>query len=268
MNMANVIKRRKTSNYTQINNLPIQNDIENLAAVGLLTYIMSLPEDWLLYKTQLYNKFTRRTVEGAWKILIEKKYAIGFKCYLQGGAKGIIYFYNVSDIPFTQEDYDNFIIDINAALKENGKSIVKPEPIKDSTFEIPQEIFTVQNVQDKNNSIERTPTKEIKKKETSTNKHSLTVVNNKPSKTTDKTITDICNEFYSEFSPGRWNKKQWNTLIKKFVNEFIANKKHLTVQPDMIKGYIYKVLVNMSEHHDYKHDQINENQLKTMQFNA
>lgn len=69
---SSIIKRRKTANYTQINNEPIQNDLKNLGAIGLLSYIISLPSDWTLYKTQLYKTFTRRTVESAWKILIEK----------------------------------------------------------------------------------------------------------------------------------------------------------------------------------------------------
>ncbi|AIF43433.1 hypothetical protein [Virgibacillus sp. SK37] len=253
MNLSNVIKRRKTANYTQINNLPIQEDIENLAAIGLLTYIMSLPEDWTLYKTQLYNKFTRRTVEGAWKILLEKRYAIGFKCYLQGGSKGIVYFYNVSDIPFTQDDFDSFIEDINKALLEENKSIVKPEMIKDSPFTIPKKFSNVQNVQHKNNSTKSTTTKEVKTKETDTNKHLLSnIVNNGQA---EEFLLNTCNEFYAEFAKGRWSKKQWSSLIKKFVGELIASKRYKSIHPDKIKPYIHRALANMADHHDYKHSQ-------------
>mgnify|MGYP001058072996 CR=1 FL=1 len=101
-----IIKRRKTTNYLQVHNHPVQKDLEDLAAIGLLTYIMSLPEDWTIHKTQLQAQFTRRKTDGAWKILAQKGYAIGFSCYIKGRVK---FFYTVSDIAFTQEEYLEFV---------------------------------------------------------------------------------------------------------------------------------------------------------------
>jgi hypothetical protein len=264
--MNNIIKRRKTANYTQINNLPIQQDLKDLSAIGLLTYIMSLPEDWVLYKTQLYNTFTRRTVEGAWKILVQKNYAIGFTCYISG-KKGKLYFYNVSDIPFTQNDFDTFVKEVIEELTGEGKTVTNPEPIKDSPFTIPEKIFTVQNVQYKLYSTNCTSTKEIETKETKTNKQDilLSIDNyqeNEETKTLSddkeefrKKFTEICNDFYAVFSAGRWTKKQWNTLIKKFVSETIDSGRYKKIPVHKMKGYAFKALERIADHSDYKNSE-------------
>lgn len=71
--MNNVIKRRHTIQYAQIHNNPLQNDLVDLRAIGLLSHLMSLPSDWIIYKTQLYKKFSRKNIDAAWKELANKK---------------------------------------------------------------------------------------------------------------------------------------------------------------------------------------------------
>lgn len=286
--LNNVVKRRKTANYLQINNFPIQEDLGDLQAIGLLTYIMSLPEDWELHKTYLQSVFTRRTVESAWKILSLKRYAIGFSCYLEGN-KGKQYFYNVSDMAFTQEDYNSFVFDVISLISEDGKTVSNIEAMKDSTLVIPTEIFNVQNVQYKLNSIKRTDTKELITKTYKTKTHSLSIANyQEPEKsgeeisaTTEEPVTELstiklpeslpeevfteaCNEFYSTFAIGRWNKKAWNTLVTSFVSETITNERHKTIPPDKVSGYVYKTLENMAKHHDYKHSEEFQDYKETM----
>ncbi|EXJ17373.1 hypothetical protein Y693_28490 (plasmid) [Bacillus anthracis str. 95014] len=82
--MNNVIKRRHTIQYAQIHNNPLQNDLVDLRAIGLLSHLMSLPSDWIIYKTQLYKKFSRKNIDAAWKELANKNYIIGFNCYVNG----------------------------------------------------------------------------------------------------------------------------------------------------------------------------------------
>jgi hypothetical protein len=143
-----IIKRRKTVDYLQLHNYPVQKDLEDLAAIGLLTYIMSLPQDWELHKTQLQKKFSRRKVDGAWKILVEKKYAIGFICYAD---RKKTYHYNVSDIPFTEEEYFQFANDTLEELLKEHESVSSIKEIPDSPYkiyqvqdEIPEGITTAQ----------------------------------------------------------------------------------------------------------------------------
>jgi hypothetical protein len=281
--MNNVIKRRKTANYTQINNFPVQQDLQDLSAIGLLTYIMSLPEDWTLYKTQLQNHFTRRKVDSAWKILVEKNYAIGFSCYVSGHKK---YFYMVSDIAFTEQDFNDFVAETINELKVEVESILHPQAIKDSNFKTVEEkekeqekpdskaIPTdVQNVQYTGYSTCSTSTKEIQTKEKNTNKDLLTIVNlqensissEKNNSVDEKSnviitdeqhfreqFTDICNSFYTVFAAGRWSKKQWNTLINKFVTEIIENKRYKNIPEGNMRNYASVAIEKMAKHVDLR----------------
>lgn len=259
--MSNIIKRRKTSNYTQINNHPLQSDIGNLSAIGLLAYIMSLPEDWVLHKTHLQKTFTRRTVDSAWKILVEKKYAIGFYCHVNGKKN---YFYMVSDIAFSNYEFDSFVKGNIAALLENGDSVFNVMPILDSPYDISKEISVVHNVQHTTNCSNSAYTKELKTKEILTKKHSLSIANyqdpeklnkinpKENNRTIEERLTNLCNEFYTTFSIGRWDKKTWNKLIDIFVVETIENGRYKDIPSHKMKGYIYKAIENMAKHHDYK----------------
>lgn len=259
--MSNIIKRRKTSNYTQINNYPMQNDLGNLSAIGLLAYIMSLPEDWILHKTHLQKTFTRRTVDSAWKILVEKKYAIGFYCHVNGKKN---YFYMVSDIAFTETDFELFVKDNIELLLDSEDTVFNVVPIMDSPYEIPVEISIVHNVQHTTNSSKCSTTKELKTKETITNKHSLSIDNYQepqtesvsnyetPEKSIEDHLTSICNEFYTTFSIGRWDKKTWSKLMDRFVIETIESERYKDIPSHKIRGYVYKAIENMAKHHDYK----------------
>jgi hypothetical protein len=281
--MNNVIKRRKTANYTQINNFPVQQDLQDLSAIGLLTYIMSLPEDWILHKTQLQNQFTRRKVDGAWRILVEKNYAIGFSCYVSGHKN---YFYMVSDIAFTEQDFNDFVAEMINELEAKGKSGLHPEAIKDSNFKtieekekeqenpdskaISTDVRFVQHIEYSTNS---TSTKKIKTKEKNTNKDLLTIVNlqensissEKNNSVDEKSnviitdeqhfreqFTDICNSFYTVFAAGRWSKKQWNTLINKFIDETIENKRYRNIPISKMNRYASNAIELMANRADYK----------------
>ena len=253
--MTNIIKRRKTAHYTQINNFPVQEDLRDLAAVGLLTYIMSLPADWTLYKTHLQKAFTRRKVDSAWKVLVEKKYAIGFYAHVNGHKN---WFYLVSDIAFTQKDYDEFVVEsIEEVLEEKEATIYNVTPILDSPFEIPnvQNVHQgnkepktpdVQNVQFREYSSDSTSTKEIHTKETRTNTQPFTIVNE------GADLVNLANELYPEFAPGRWSKESWNVLIAQFAAETLEMNRHENMSFDKLRGYIYKSIENMARHHDFK----------------
>lgn len=183
--MNNIIKRRKTSKYAQIHNAPLQGGLEDLRAVGLLAHIMSLPEDWTIYKTQLHATYSRRNVDAAWKELTEKNYVIGFYCHVSGKKN---YFYSVSDIPFTQDEFEDFALEHINELQKQNKTVMNFNLIPHSTFEITEKISVAQNVQQKDlteisvvrnvqfktNSSKRAYTKEVKNKEKETKKRITT----------------------------------------------------------------------------------------------
>lgn len=142
-----IIKRKKTANYLQLHNYPVQEDLTDLSAIGLLTYMMSLPEDWVLHKTQLQKHFSRRKTDSAFKILLEKRYAVGFIAYVDGKKT---FHYSVSDIPFDEDDFLSFVDETLKELLNNSNSVYSLSAIMDNYFEIPDaEHFSsnVQNVQ-------------------------------------------------------------------------------------------------------------------------
>lgn len=126
-----IIKRKKQDKFFLMSNHATQKDLTSLQSIGLLAYIISLPEDWILYKTQLQSKFTRRTVDSAWKELVEKNYIAGFVCYLGKEKK---YFYLASDEALTQSEYDDFITDTLEELKSEDQAISNIKPIPNCDF--------------------------------------------------------------------------------------------------------------------------------------
>lgn len=255
---------RKAKGFTQIYNTPIQNDLNDLAAIGLLTYIISLPDDWKLYKTKLHQQFSRRTVESAWTKLLEKNYALDISFYVQG-KKGKVNFYRVSDKAYTQDDFTYFLRNAIETYNTEGFNVNLSTVETKNSFDLPKEIYDVQNVHHKKYSTKCTSTnKEITNKEI-TNKHSLTIVNKKETKqdvkitsTEDikKEFISLCNKFYTEFAPGRWSKEQWNSLIQKYVSEIIQNERYFNIPINKREAYVYQSIKNMAEkHHDYKKSQ-------------
>ncbi|MFE4030123.1 hypothetical protein ACFX4N_28695 [Priestia sp. YIM B13551] len=68
-------------------------------------------------------------------------------------------------------------------------------------------------------------------------------------------LRDACNEFYSEFTIGRWSKKQWNILIGKFVNDTIESGRYLKVPQENIRGFAFKCIEKICNNSDYKHSE-------------
>ncbi len=129
-----IIKRKKQDKFFIMDNAAVQTHLANLNSIGLLAYITSLPADWQIYKTQLYNKFSRKTVDSAWKELIEKKYVAGFSCYIDRKKQ---YFYIAADTELNQKEYDEFVESTFYEEYEKDKFVPKNlQIIKDNQFVI------------------------------------------------------------------------------------------------------------------------------------
>lgn len=152
-----IIKRKKQDKFFIMSNHATQKDLTSLNSIGLLAYIISLPEDWILYKTFLQNKFTRRTVDSAWKELVQKDYIAGFICYVGKEKK---YFYIASDEKLNQYEFNIFVEETLEELKEDGLKISNIKPIPECNFTTDQFVqytkdstpCTVQNEQIQSNN--------------------------------------------------------------------------------------------------------------------
>lgn len=268
LNIGAISVEPKEKGFTQIYNTPIQKDLGNLNAIGLLTYLLSLPNNWVIRKTHLHKEFTRRTVDSAWELLVEKNYAIDISFYAKGYGKGRIHLYKISDEKYTDDDIYNYYKNVKKAFAESGITINEESFETNNNVDMTGFSFDVRNVQYKECSTKRATTnKELDLKETATNKHLLSIVNKESEKITESVPpksrekpeviwTNACNEYYSEFAVGRLSKKGWNTLIKRFVTETIDSGRHETVSPDKISSYVYKALETMAFNGDMKREQI------------
>src|ERR1044072_4240470 len=71
--MNRIIRVKSEKGFTVINNAVFNSDL-SLRAIGLLTFIIHLPDDWILYKKWLYKnmKEGRDAINGAWAELEQK----------------------------------------------------------------------------------------------------------------------------------------------------------------------------------------------------
>ncbi|EOO65090.1 hypothetical protein IIC_06149 [Bacillus cereus VD021] len=251
--MSNIIKRRHTNQYAQIHNNPLQNDLVDLRAIGLLSHLMSLPSDWVIYKTQLYKKFSRKNIDAAWKELANKNYIIGFNCYIDGKKKS---FYNVSDIPFVSEELSEFIRETCSELINSGASVKSLNLMSGGTLVItekptdvplvhqlvsPKKISDVPLVQHSQYSTNGTYTKEIYTNQRKTNiddedisnflsssKNSIQnpkINHTKHAHTvdeiclSDKQISIITNKVRDIFKD-KIQKRSFDSILKKCVNNY------------------------------------------------
>lgn len=267
LNIGAINVEPKEKGFTQIYNTPIQHDLRNLNTIGLLTYILSLPADWVVRKTHLHNQFTRRTVDNAWKHLVEENYAIDISFYATGYGKGRIHLYKVSDEKYTDDDIYNYYKNVKETFAENGISINEESFETNNNVDMTGFPFDVRSVQYNGYCTNGTTTKNLGTKELS-NKYlntPLPIVNKDAIKSTEEVPpkekpeviwTNACNEYYSTFAVGRLSKKQWNTLVKKFVTETIEAGRHKTVAPNKISSYIYVALETMALNGDMKREQV------------
>lgn len=97
-----IIKSKHASNYTVIPNEVFNSDL-TVGAIGLLCYFLSLPHDWVIYKTTLHDKLGlgREKVDKLFKELVNKGYVISVKKHLDNGK--FEYEHIVYDKPYNGE---------------------------------------------------------------------------------------------------------------------------------------------------------------------
>ena len=257
-----IIKRKKQDKFFIMNNSAVQTHLTSLNSIGLLSYITSLPSDWQIYKTQLYSKFSRKTVDSAWKELIEKKYIAGFSCYVDRKKQ---YYYIASDEELTDSEYNEFVKETFFEIFEEKKFIAKNlQMIKDNQFEITfnfkeeaeklesssvvpngqhlknEDLSDVRLVQYLENSSTSTVLDEhiqsnyiqSTKKQINNEKENkyVNIENFKlrsykfDDKDFDEIADKIFNSLFAKHNEGLFDKKQWSHICVQIKKEFKSNK--------------------------------------------
>ena len=104
MSTGQITKFQKTKGFESLPREMLQDTNLSLEAIGLLSYMQSLPEDWKLYKTELYTRFPknkRRSIDNIWKELVEHNYLLNFK---KREGKKYVYSYVFTVVPFSKEE--------------------------------------------------------------------------------------------------------------------------------------------------------------------
>lgn len=75
--------RKSTSNlhFVQVPNSAVQSKELTLQEKGLLAYLLSLPEDWVIYRNNLYNNLPdpKGTIDRSWKGLQDKGFIVSIR---------------------------------------------------------------------------------------------------------------------------------------------------------------------------------------------
>jgi hypothetical protein len=99
-----IIKREHEVNYTILSNAMLQDETVSFAARGLLSYMLSLPANWIVYEKELQQHTTdgRTAIHTAMSELIQA----GYVC--KTGARERTRYY-VDEYPHTPEDWTRYI---------------------------------------------------------------------------------------------------------------------------------------------------------------
>jgi hypothetical protein len=87
MNTGQIIKSKTTERFTTVPNEIVRSTILSLEEKGLLIFLLSLPSDWVLYKTNLKNSLPDQggTIDRVFKSLQLKGYIISVKVVNEKG---------------------------------------------------------------------------------------------------------------------------------------------------------------------------------------
>lgn len=135
-NMNKLKITKKDPGYTQIPNEVLKRSDMSMKSKGLLCYLLSLPNDWVLYKTELSSHFKdgKDAITSAFDELVILGYILSEELPREAG-KFVGYNYTVSDFP--QRNRDGFTAAENPQLLIPNKqiNINNKKPIKKSKEE-------------------------------------------------------------------------------------------------------------------------------------
>lgn len=125
MNTGQIIKSRSTNKYTALSNSLIQSKDLSFGEKGLLFYLLSLPDDWVLYKSNLHviTNEKKGTVDTLFRGLQSKGYILSAKVMDEKGQfKGWNHMvYDEAILPDVNESRSRFFPkSVNAEVGESA----------------------------------------------------------------------------------------------------------------------------------------------------
>lgn len=254
--MALLVKDILESEYVQVPNETAKaveaiiekknnNSFISLEALGLIVNLWSYNiNKFEVHKTELYKRFAKNkktSVMNAWDELVNRKYIIEFK-YRSGRKWEYVYIYRIK--PYSDEEIEQKLLECVELAGVSSTSDF--EKLKMSSSKCASQNQHISNIELKKDSINE---KQNKSLEDIVNKELENLPDNSLSK---QDLTNIANEFYSEFALNRWTKKQWVTLIDQYTTELFESGVVLT-NPE---AYIYSSLKTMAYKHDFKNGKV------------
>jgi hypothetical protein len=106
--MSKIIKSKRSFGFVQIPNDLIQRPDMSAQAKGLICYLLSLPDDWVIYKKEIANHFTngRTSLDAAFEELENLGYLVGAD-QVKNNGKFAGRDYILYDKPFGNTDVEN-----------------------------------------------------------------------------------------------------------------------------------------------------------------
>lgn len=232
-----VIKKiRKEKEFAQISNKLINNRELSYKALGILTYILSKPDDWEVYMSDLMREGVdgEKSVRSGLKELINHKYIQRYRVYNKETGKVNHWETLVSEEPFKDDELISSVKE-KYLLNENGEIINRKIKLGDfvrfTPIVVEREVFLLsQNSKiEKNNNDFSTLPKPTSRKPINTKRRTTN---------TNNTNTDKTNTEFSSSSKGDCVSNSNQQLIEMFNESICKLKKTTTVKfMDYIKKY-------------------------------
>jgi hypothetical protein len=118
--MSKIIKSKRSFGFVQIPNDLIQRPDMSAQAKGLICYLLSLPDDWVIYKKEIANHFTngRTSLDAAFEELENLGYLVGAD-QVKNNGKFAGRDYILYDKPFGNTDVENQHLGISDAQNQH-----------------------------------------------------------------------------------------------------------------------------------------------------
>lgn len=237
MSFVRTVKRENP--FVQLDKEYIGNGTLSLKATGLLTYILSRPDGWKIRMKDIQKRFNdgETSVRSAMNELLKNGYVHRYQERAEKG-KFSEWIYDVYERPEYNPHYKPERENHVSAPKRDFPHSDNPNTDKPNSGNH-EYINNDFSNNDLNNNDLNNIDKDIVNKED---------VNN--------IFKNICNEFYNEFSPGRWNKDNWIKIVDKYINEIIEKEVYKKVPSENWVSYVYSSIKNIAYKHDLKNGKL------------
>ena len=129
MNTGQIIKSKTTERFTTLPNEIIKSKELSLEEKGFLSFLLSLPSDWVLYRHNLYKELpdAKGTIDRLFKSLQEKGYILSVRVHNSENGQFIGWNHIVYDCPYPEPPiFENAEVGQSASILKTN-SILKTD---------------------------------------------------------------------------------------------------------------------------------------------